>query len=391
MSNGSLPPGQQSSGSGSGLTWLLLALLVLLAAGTAFFWYKYSDQNKILLSRETELDQLEYSVERLQNSLDTAKEQTAAAEKRIGELETRLGDMQETGRAAASLEQELEFTRKRSTDLLADLEDCKKTLESLGGKGEGHKDAVQRLQEDIADLQARNKELRTRLRQYGDTSFDEPSSSTASAATAQGADCEKLAQELQALRAQGKNGDAQKIASLTLNLDQCLARAEELEGKHKEEREMTETYETMIHDLKKEVHEKEVVIERFKDRLKINILGSILFQFSSTHITPQGRQILKKIIPSLQKVKDRQIYIMGHTDNIDIAADCKHLFPSNWEFSAARATSVVRFLIDNSEIDPALLAAVGVSFYQPQESNDTSQGRARNRRVEIVVGAPLFQ
>jgi len=87
----------------------------------------------------------------------------------------------------------------------------------------------------------------------------------------------------------------------------------------------------------------------------------------------------------LLNVKDQTISIAGHTDNVPIGPDLVKQYPTNWELSAARATSVARYLQDRSGIDPRLISATGYGQYQPIESNKTEKGRARNRRIEIVL------
>jgi chemotaxis protein MotB len=84
----------------------------------------------------------------------------------------------------------------------------------------------------------------------------------------------------------------------------------------------------------------------------------------------------------LKKVRDKKIYIVGHTDNVPIRS---FVYPSNWELSTARSSSVCRLLIDQYGIDPGRFTAMGKAFYQPLASNDTPEGRHENRRVEIII------
>ena len=77
--------------------------------------------------------------------------------------------------------------------------------------------------------------------------------------------------------------------------------------------------------------------------------------------------------------------VEGHTDNVPIRNALKAKFPSNWELSTARATSVVRFLQDQGGIDPSKLSATGLSYFRPVAANDTPEGREQNRRIEIVL------
>jgi chemotaxis protein MotB len=77
-----------------------------------------------------------------------------------------------------------------------------------------------------------------------------------------------------------------------------------------------------------------------------------------------------------------QIRVEGHTDNVPVH---NSRFNSNWELSTARATAVVALLVDRNGFDPSLVAAAGYSEYHPVQANNTVQGRAANRRVDLVV------
>ena len=80
-----------------------------------------------------------------------------------------------------------------------------------------------------------------------------------------------------------------------------------------------------------------------------------------------------------------EIRVEGHTDNVPIATP---LYPSNWELSSARATTVGRYLAEHSDIAPQRIIAAGYGEFRPVAPNDTREGRARNRRVDLVVLFP---
>ncbi len=112
---------------------------------------------------------------------------------------------------------------------------------------------------------------------------------------------------------------------------------------------------------------------------KITISDVLLFPPGGTKLSRSGLRVMKKISNILSQFK-YQIKIVGHTDNSPIKTT---RFPSNWELSADRACEVVRFLVKQG-IKPELLAAVGFSEFRPIGTNDTKEGRAQNRRVEII-------
>ena len=128
-----------------------------------------------------------------------------------------------------------------------------------------------------------------------------------------------------------------------------------------------------------------VTIQQIRDRLKITVVDRVLFESGSDAITPEGMEVLNKVGAVLSDVIDRRIHINGHTDNIQIGPGLKNRFKTNWELSTARATSVVRYLVDHAGIDPHILTAVGHAYTQPVADNDSEEGRSENRRIEIVL------
>ncbi|MGP3777307.1 OmpA/MotB family protein [Halanaerobium saccharolyticum] len=124
-----------------------------------------------------------------------------------------------------------------------------------------------------------------------------------------------------------------------------------------------------------------VNVENKRKGLVISLTGEILYELGRAEIREQGREILA-IISDILKDIPNDIMIEGHTDDLPIRTD---EFPSNWELSTARAVNVIKFLIEERDFDPARLSAAGYSEYRPVADNDSSESRAENRRVEVVV------
>ena len=107
----------------------------------------------------------------------------------------------------------------------------------------------------------------------------------------------------------------------------------------------------------------------------------VFFDLGRADLRPEGRELLLRLAPILARVPGT-ILVEGHTDNLPIHSG---RFPSNWELSTARATTVVRFLAEHAGLDPRRLAAAGYGEWRPRFPNTSEANRARNRRVEIVV------
>jgi len=115
--------------------------------------------------------------------------------------------------------------------------------------------------------------------------------------------------------------------------------------------------------------------------LVIRIMESAAFDPGSADLKPQMYDVLKVLAHELGEIPNR-VRIEGHSDNTPIATA---RYPSNWELSTARATGVVRYLIERLGVDPERISALGYAEYRPVASNATPQGRARNRRVDIII------
>jgi chemotaxis protein MotB len=111
----------------------------------------------------------------------------------------------------------------------------------------------------------------------------------------------------------------------------------------------------------------------------------VLFDSGEAEISPRGQEILMRVGQVLSKIDDKQIQVSGHTDDAAISDKLVAKFPTNWELSSARAVNVVRFLNEEAKVPGRRLVASGYGPFHPISSNATPQGRARNRRIEILL------
>lgn len=122
-----------------------------------------------------------------------------------------------------------------------------------------------------------------------------------------------------------------------------------------------------------------------KDRSMITLPNAATFASGSADLTPEGKAIIDQVWGVLNRYPDRKILIEGHTDNVPIAREYRDRFQSNWELSAARALAVVHYVRDKFETNPERIAAVGCGEYRPIAENKSEDGKAKNRRVVVVV------
>jgi len=147
---------------------------------------------------------------------------------------------------------------------------------------------------------------------------------------------------------------------------------------------LTHTYNNLVDELKDEIKEGQIEVTQLRDKLSLSLVEKVLFDSGSAMIKTNGKKVLTRVAEILHNVTDKQVRIEGHTDNVPIGPKIIDQFPSNWELSTTRATNVVKFLIEQG-LDPQLVSASGYSEYRPVASNDTDEGRSRNRRIEIVL------
>ncbi|WP_022852433.1 flagellar motor protein MotB [Thermodesulfatator atlanticus] len=133
--------------------------------------------------------------------------------------------------------------------------------------------------------------------------------------------------------------------------------------------------------VKLEMIKGEIQIESLKDRVVLRFKDEVMFPKGSAELTPRAKQILLKVGEILE-LFDGEIIVAGHTDDTPIV---RGKYRSNWELSAARAVSVVEFLLKHKFVLPRQVAAVGYGPSRPLYPNDTEKHRAANRRVEIIL------
>ena len=160
---------------------------------------------------------------------------------------------------------------------------------------------------------------------------------------------------------------------------------QERAAKEEEIKRLTRTQEELSKSLQDEISKGNITIQQVRDRLTINMVDRVLFDSGQAQVKPAGIKVLKQVGNVLGKITDKQIRIEGHTDNVPISSKLQDRFKTNWELSASRATTVVRYLIDQGGVDRQYLSAVGYADTHPLASNDSEEGRSSNRRIEIVL------
>jgi chemotaxis protein MotB len=185
-----------------------------------------------------------------------------------------------------------------------------------------------------------------------------------------------LAKELAAQKEINKS-----LASENTVLKESTAK---LEKKSKEVEATSKTYKELLQEMKGEIAKGQITITELKGKLTMDVVDKILFDSGEAAVKEEGLAMLQRVVDILKKVKDKNIRVEGHTDNVQIAGRLAKKYPTNWDLSYARAINVTKYL-QQQGINPKILSATAFGEYQPIADNATPEGRAKNRRIAIIL------
>ncbi len=180
------------------------------------------------------------------------------------------------------------------------------------------------------------------------------------------------------------------IKKIAIKETELLSRTERIDRLEK----IISSQKKILSDLKNRISEallnyrgKGLSIKQRNGKVYISMENKLLFKSGKWNIELQGKQALMRLSKVLEENPDISILIEGHTDNIPFTS--KGAMESNWDLSTKRATAVVKILLENNNILPQNLTAAGKSEFVPIASNTTIEGRAANRRIEIILSPSL--
>ena len=212
-------------------------------------------------------------------------------------------------------------------------------------------DQAATLQKNIDDLNAKISALNTQNSQLGQQTTEQQN---------------KLSQSQQDLQQQ-----KQKLEQLQSLLNQQKQASEELKNK------MSEAL--------KGFNSNELSVYNKDGKVYVSLSEQLLFPSGSAVVNPKGVDALSKLAAVLNLNGEVAVNIEGHTDSIPI----RGRYQDNWDLSTARANAIVRILVNNYKVDPTRVISSGHSYYEPVATNSTSEGRAKNRRTDIILSPKL--
>ncbi len=298
-----------------------------------------------LAAEQVKVATLHEDKERLLSGTTTAREEIARLQQRAGVLTSELGGLQEE---AIRSRQERDQLTAQAMTLTGDLERSRERAHALSDELDSLRAGLDNLEAERARLEQERTAKETDIRVLTDSRAE-------------------LSRSLEEQQAERARLERQRIA------------------KEAEIRRLAQMHAELSKSLEAEIAKGDIRIRQVRDRLRINMVDQVLFDSARAVVKPEGLEVLKRVSAILTKVDDKQIRIEGHTDDVPIGPKIIHRFATNWELSTARATSVVRYLIDEGGVEKANLSAVGYAHNRPVANNETPEGRAENRRIEIVL------
>jgi chemotaxis protein MotB len=186
------------------------------------------------------------------------------------------------------------------------------------------------------------------------------------------------------LQALGENVEALETerTSLQGSLSETQRALEELRERERQQQARLATFRQMLERFRAMIDAGRLRVRIFRNRMVVELPDNVLFDSGDAELKDGGQQTLAEVAQVLASIDGRQFQVAGHTDNVPIRS---RRFPSNWHLSTARAVTVARFLIDQGGLGSERVSAAGYADTQPVDVNDTDEGRAHNRRIEIQL------
>ncbi len=189
-----------------------------------------------------------------------------------------------------------------------------------------------------------------------------------------------LQQELDAAQKR-LNAFQSELEDSQLKLSASVAQLETMRQIEAETEKRNEIYARFVKELQKMIDGGQLTVSIERGRIVINLPDNVLFATGSARVNKEGQEALKQIANVLSEFADRRFQIEGHTDNVPMKSA---RFPSNWELSTARALSVVHLMVEQG-VAAENVSAAGFGEFHPRADNETPEGRALNRRIEIIM------
>lgn len=314
---------------------------------------------------------------------------SCVSSKKYGELKDKYEKLDEEKKYLTQQNQKLETDNK---EFNAEREAMEKGVRDLTLEMENIKSEIEQLEEQNKRLKTYNADL--------NKSLEAMKSGTR-------AENKKLLEEM--LRAQEDLQEKEdRLKELERELDQRQNQLEQLSQSLEEKDMALNEREARISELQELIRKKDQAVKQLKDKVTQALMGfkdkgltveqkngriyvsmeaKLLFPSGSTNIDPEGKKALAELAAVLESQKDITVVVEGHTDTDKLSGS--GCLKDNWDLSVMRSTSVVKYMLGQSSIDPSILTAAGRGEHLPVAENTSPEGKAKNRRIEIILTPDL--
>lgn len=278
------------------------------------------------------------------------------------------------------LEGKYNTLKNRNDDLVGENDDlfaAKKQLEkennSLKQSIDSLKNTKKILLDDVTSLESKKKEL--------EKQFNELSQSSNEQLNAKAQEILKLSQELDT-KESDLIAEKARLQDLQKQLSERSERIKQLEDLIVRKEKKMQLLKDAISNALQNFEGKGLTVVRKNGKVYVSMENKLLFKSGSWSVGNQGKQAVEKLASILKQNPDIEVLIEGHTDNVPYNGN--NTIIDNWDLSTKRATAIVRILV-NKNVNPKQITASGRGEFLPIETNSTIQGKAKNRRIEIIL------
>ena len=265
--------------------------------------------------------------------------------------------------------------------------------------GCGHADELRVRDQRIAALEEENGDLRTATERIqrradaltrvilglsGDVGHLESDREAMQASLAQAQAALEELEQLRTAMSEELERASRDRGTLRADLQDANRALAEIRLRERQARARLATMRSMLGQLRAMIDAGHLRVRITRNRMVVELPEAVLFDSGRAEVKESGREVLAQLAPILNSLEGREFQIAGHTDNVPIRTQ---RYPSNWELSTARATSVLRYLVEGRDFPSTRVAASGYADTHPVDPGSSPEALTKNRRVEIVVRA----
>lgn len=274
--------------------------------------------------------------------------------------------------------------------LKTERDDCNDKLDKANAEIESITGQISNLNNEVEKLKNSNASLDEKLRKCNQ--LQEETNSL----------CERVKQQLEQMTSSTASEKDKLLKQLAAREQELLAKEAELnrisaelndrDAKVRELESLIARKDSAVQALKKKMLDaltgfgsSDLTVYEKDGKVYVALSDKLLFKTGSYSVEARGKDALKKIAEVLNKQSDINIAIEGHTDSIPYVTSTTGPISSNWDLSVMRASSVTKLMVDDYKVDGARITPMGKSKYYPVDNNATTEGRSKNRRIEVVL------